>query len=102
MSNFTGRSGSALLVIDVQNNVVDEAWHRDEIVRNINSAVEKARVGKTAVIWIQHSSEDLPIGSEGWEIVPELKPLDSEPIIQKIYRSSFEDTGLEPCWKNWE
>ena len=96
MSKFTGRSGSALLVIDVQNNVVDKAWRRDEIISNINLAVEKARAGKTKVIWIQHSDEDLPIGSEGWEIVPELKPLDSEPIIRKIYRSSFEDTGLEP------
>ncbi len=95
MAKFPGRSGSALLVIDVQNNVVDDAWHRDEIVRNIHSAVEKARAGKTEVIWIQHSSDDLPIGTEGWEIVPELKPLASEPIIRKIYRSSFEDTELE-------
>ncbi len=96
MSKFPNRSGSALLVIDVQNNVVDDAWHRDEIVRNINSVVEKARVGNTEVIWIQHSSKDLPIGSEGWKIVPELKPLASEPIVRKLYRSSFEDTELEP------
>ena len=96
MSKFPERHGAALLVIDVQNNVVQEAWHRDEIVKNINSVVEQARAGNTKVIWIQHSSEDLPIESEGWEIVPELKPLDSEPIVRKIYRSSFEDTELEP------
>ncbi|MBI3429409.1 MAG: isochorismatase family protein [Actinobacteria bacterium] len=96
MSKFPNRSGSALLVIDVQNNVVDDAWHRDEIVRNINSAVAKARAGNTEVIWIQHSSKDLPIESEGWEIVPELRPLESEPILRKLYRSSFEDTELEP------
>ena len=95
MSKFPDRSGSALLVIDVQNNVVDDAWHRDEIVKNINSVVEKARAGNTEVIWIQHSSEHLPIGSEGWEFVPELKPLESEPIVRKLYRSSFEDTELE-------
>lgn len=96
MSKFPDRDGAALLVIDVQNNVVKDAWHRDEIVKNINTAVEKARAGNTKVIWIQHSSKDLPIGSEGWEFVPELKPLDSEPIVRKIYRSSFEDTELEP------
>jgi nicotinamidase-related amidase len=37
----------------------------------------------------------MPIGTQAWEIVPELKPLDSEPIVRKIYRSSFEDTELE-------
>lgn len=96
MSKFPDRNESALLVIDVQVNVVDDAWHRDEIVKNINTAVEKARAGNTKVIWIQHSSEHLPIGSKGWEIVPELKPLESEPIVRKVYRSSFEDTELEP------
>ncbi|MFZ2227396.1 MAG: isochorismatase family protein [Candidatus Nanopelagicaceae bacterium] len=96
MSKFPGRNGAALLVIDVQNNVVEDAWHRDEIVKNINTAIEKARAGNTKVIWIQHSSKDLPMGSQGWEFVPELKPLDSEPIVPKIYRSSFEDTELEP------
>ena len=95
MSKFPDRDGAALLVIDVQNNVVEDAWHRDEIVKNINTAVEKARAGNTKVIWVQHSNKEMPIGTEGWEIVPELKPLDSEPIVRKIYRSSFEDTELE-------
>lgn len=99
MSKFPDRDGAALLVIDVQNNVVEDAWHRDEIVKNISSVVDKARAGNTKVIWIQHSSKDLPIGSKGWEFVPELKPLDSEPIVRKLYRSSFEDTELESLLK---
>ena len=100
MSRFPERNGAALLVIDVQNNVVDDAWHRDEIISNINSLVEKARSGNTKVIWIQHSDEYLPIGSDGWEIVPELKPLESEPIVRKRYRSSFEETDLESLLEN--
>ena len=96
MSKFADRSGSALLVIDVQRDVVADAWHRDEIVGNIHSLVEKARAGKTKVIWIQHSSERLPIETEGWELVPELQPLESEPILRKRFRSSFEETDLEP------
>jgi nicotinamidase-related amidase len=99
MSKFPDRNGAALLVIDVQNNVVKDAWHRDEIVKNISSVVDKARAGNTKVIWIQHSSKDLPIGSDGWEFVPELKPRDSEPIVRKLYRSSFEDTELESLLK---
>lgn len=95
MSRFPERNNAALLVIDVQNAVVEDAWHRDEVIRNINSLVGKARSGNTKVVWIQHSSQHLPIGSQGWKIVPELKPLKSEPIVRKRFRSSFEETDLE-------
>lgn len=95
MSTFPGREGKALLVIDVQNGVVEDAWHRDEVVGNINSLVEKARSGDTEVIWIQHSEEEMPVGSEDWKIVPELEPLESEPKVQKRFRSSFEETILD-------
>lgn len=95
MSKFADRKGNALLVIDVQNGVVENAWHRDEVVGNIHSLVEKARSGNTKVIWIQHSEKEMPIGSEDWKIVPELKPLESEPHVQKRFRSSFEETNLD-------
>lgn len=95
MSKFADRKGKALLVIDVQNGVVEGAWHRDEVVSNINSLVEKARSGDTEVIWIQHSEKDMPIESEDWKIVSELKPLESEPKVQKRFRSSFEETILD-------
>lgn len=95
MSNFVDRKGKALLVIDVQNGVVEGAWHRDEVVSNINLLVEKARSGDTEVIWVQHSEEEMPIGGEDWKIVPELKPLESEPKVQKSFRSSFEETILD-------
>jgi len=95
MSKFADRPNNALLVIDMQNEVVSEAWKRDEIVRNIQSAVTKARESKISVIWVQHSDDYLPIESEGWQIVPELVPLSGEPMIRKLYRSSFEETDLE-------
>ena len=34
--------------------------------------VEKARTEDVPVLWVQHSSEDLPMGSEQWQYVPEL------------------------------
>lgn len=95
MSKFPGRSGSALLVIDVQNGVVENAWHKDEIIQNINSLLKKARGGNTSVIWVQHSEEEMPIGGDDWQIVPELIPLESEPIVRKRFRSSFEETDLD-------
>jgi nicotinamidase-related amidase len=93
--NKSERGNSALLVIDVQVNVVKDAYMRDEKVANIAKAVEKARAASVPVIWVRHSAEDLPLNTDGWQIVPELLPLAGEPIIEKKYRSTFVETNLE-------
>ena len=90
----TAAQATALLVIDVQNDVVANDWHRDAIVANIASAVAKARQSEVPVVWVRHSSPTLIFGSEGWKIVPELVPNPGEPIIEKKYGDSFEDTNL--------
>ena len=95
MSAYPDRDKKALIVIDVQNGVVEYARHRDETVARIKGLVEKARATDTDVIWVQHSEDEMPIGSQYWQIVPELKPNPDEKIIQKTYRSSFEETDLE-------
>jgi nicotinamidase-related amidase len=89
------RGNAALVVIDVQVNVVKDAYLRDEKVANMAAAVEKARAASIPVIWVRHSEEELPIGSDGWQIVPELVPLSNEPIIEKKYRSTFVETNFE-------
>jgi nicotinamidase-related amidase len=101
MSKFTDRTNSALLVIDVQVGVVGDAYERDAKVANISKAIEKARAESIPVIWVQHSDEGLVLESADWEIVPELKPLPSEPKVRKIYRSSFEETNLEEILKEF-
>jgi nicotinamidase-related amidase len=93
--NKSERGGSALIVIDVQNNVVKNAYLRDEKVANMATAVSKARAASVPVIWVRHSAEDLPLGSDGWQIVPELIPLEGEPIIEKRFRSTFVETNFE-------
>ena len=100
MSKFADRTGKALLVIDVQNDVVDDAWRRGEVIENINTLVAKARDTNTPVIWIQHSDPYMEIGSDAWQIVPELEPMPNEPIIRKQYRSSFEETVLDETLAN--
>ena len=90
-----GRTRGALLVIDVQNDVVANAYQRDEVVAAIARALGRARASETPVFWVQHSDEYLPIDSPGWQIVPELVPLANEPVVRKLYRSSFEDTNLD-------
>ena len=95
MTTLEDRPNTAVLVIDVQNGVVDGAHERDTVVANVGSLVEKARRERVPVVWVQHSDEQLERGSEKWQIVPELVPGESEPLIEKNYGDSFEGTDLE-------
>ena len=96
MSTFKDRDKTALMVIDVQKAVVGWAWRSAEVVANINKLVAKARASSTPVVWVQHSDEEMTIGSEAWELMDDLtKPIDGEAVIQKNYRSSFESTNLD-------
>jgi len=95
MTTLGNRPATALLVIDVQNGVVAGNYQRDEVVANIGGLVDKARREHVPVIWVRHSDEGLESGSDDWQIVPELSPDGSEPLIEKRYGDSFEDTTLE-------
>jgi nicotinamidase-related amidase len=89
------RPHTALLVIDVQNGVVAAAHERGGIVANMGHLVEKARREQVPVVWVQHTDEQLAKGSDEWQIVPELDPGETEPLVHKSYGDSFEDTPLE-------
>ena len=87
-------NSSALMVIDVQREVVPRALNVEQVVSNINSLIGKARESGTPVIWVQHSDDYLIKESEGWEFVPELKPAPGDIRIYKTHASSFEETDL--------
>jgi nicotinamidase-related amidase len=95
VTTFAGRDKAALLVIDMQNGVVLGAYRREEVIQNIELAVAKARTAHVPVVWVQHSDEELVIDSDSWQIVSELIPIEGEPVVRKVYRSSFEGTDLE-------
>jgi len=96
MTTLENRPNTALLVVDVQDGVVAGAYQRDAVVTNVGTLVEKARQAGVPVVWVQHSDErQLPRGSDRWRIVPELAPDDAEPLVEKHYGDSFEDTCLE-------
>ena len=95
MTTLPDRPNTALIVIDVQNEVVAAAHRRDEVVANIAALVERARVAGTPVIWVQHSDEGLEAGSDGWQYVPELQQAEGEPVVHKHYPDSFEGTTFE-------
>jgi len=84
----------ALLVIDVQKDVVGNAAKLEEVVANIHYLITDARKSSVPVIWVQHSDEYLAKDTDGWQIVDELQPLPGEVKIFKTRPSSFEGTDL--------
>src|SRR6202165_3356917 len=95
MSTLEIRPHTALLGRDVEDGVVAGAPARDLVVANVGSLVEKARRERVPVVWVQHSDEQLARGGDNRRIVPELTPGDAEPLVEKNYGDSFEDTTLE-------
>jgi nicotinamidase-related amidase len=94
VTTIPDRPNTAVLVVDVQNGVVDGAHERDAVVANIATLVARARAHDVPVVWVQHADDGLLRDSDEWQIVPELQPGD-EPIVEKSYGDSFEDTDLE-------
>ncbi|HLY34519.1 MAG TPA: isochorismatase family protein [Jatrophihabitantaceae bacterium] len=95
MTTLPNRPNSAVLVVDVQNSVVARAHERDAVIANIARVVDKARAAHVPVVWVHDSAEDRAVGSEAWQLVPELERDDAEPLVDKKYGDSFEATDLE-------
>ncbi|MET9499963.1 isochorismatase family protein [Streptomyces sp. NPDC006552] len=95
MTVLPDRPRTALLVIDVQNGVVEQAVRRDEVVARIAALVERARAEEVPVVWVQHADDGLKEGTESWCYVPELVRRAGEPVVHKKYGDSFEATDLE-------
>ena len=100
MTTLKNRPNTALLVIDVQEGVVQQAYQRDAVVANINALVDKARSEHVPLVWIQHSDEQLARGSDEWRLAAELHPDPTEPLVEKHYGDSFEETNLEDVLAN--
>jgi nicotinamidase-related amidase len=94
MTTLENRPNTAPLVVDSRTRVVAGAPRRDAVVANVGSLVEKAREEQ-----VPSSGPALRRGareeSDEWRIVPELAPDDAEPLVEKSYGDSFEDTNLE-------
>jgi len=95
MTTLENRPNTALIVVDVQNGVVANAYDRDAVVANIQTLVEKAHREQVPVVWVQDIGEDRTPGTESFEVVPELTPAPSDPRVHKEYGDSFEATTLE-------
>ena len=95
MATLSDRPNTALIVIDMQNGVVADAYQRDAVVANIRALVDAAREEAAPVVWVQHSDEQLEPGSDAWQYVGELARQESEPLVPKRFSDAFEDSDLE-------
>ena len=97
VSRMRQEERTALLVIDVQNAVMAEAWDREGVVSRIVALIERAREARVPVIFVQHDEpefDDMRRGSEGWQFVPELPVRLDDIVIAKQYPDAFAATDL--------
>lgn len=85
----------ALLVVDVQNDVMINAWNKENVISTISQVITKARKKNIPVIWVQHNDDYLLKNTEGWNIVSELVPLADEYHIYKEWGDAFVNTPLK-------
>lgn len=95
MSTLLGRTESALLIVDVQNDVMAPFFGRDAVISTINELVAKARASDTPIVWVQHNDDEMTPGSDGWQLCPELDVADTDLRVNKQHGDSFEGTDLE-------
>lgn len=95
MATIRDGGRKVLMVVDVQQGVMRQAWDAERIISNVARVVDRARSLGVAVIWVQHADDELPEGNPEWQWVSQLKPEKAEAIVHKHYNSSFEDTKLE-------
>jgi len=95
MTTLKNRPNTALIVVDVQNSVVGRRSRARRRRREHQPSRREGAQRTGPVVWVQHSDEGLTKGSDDWRIVPELTPDDAEPLVEKNYGDSFEDTNLE-------
>jgi len=95
VTTLPDRPNTALLVVDLQRGVVEEAHQRDTVLANVARLVEKARSEDVPVVWVQHCDDHLQRDSDAWELAPELPRNDNDPLVEKSYGDAFEDTTLE-------
>jgi len=104
----------AILVIDMLNDFVTGKLKCDRaknIIPNLKKLIEAAREKKVPVIYCNDSH--LPVdrelklwgphamrGTEGAQVIPELKPEKNDFIVNKRTYSAFFETGLDPLLRD--
>ncbi|GEK28650.1 cysteine hydrolase family protein [Furfurilactobacillus siliginis] len=85
----------ALLVVDMQTDVIADVVNRDQLLININDRIEQFRQQHALIIFIQHEDSDLVHGTVGWQLSPSLSVTDTDIVMPKTHADSFYHTPLQ-------
>jgi nicotinamidase-related amidase len=93
MSEYQPRR-TALVVIDVQNSVMADAWQADEVIKRIQTLIGRAKDEGVPVVYVQHEADDMPRGSDEWQIVEAIRPGADDIVVAKRFQDAFAETTL--------
>jgi nicotinamidase-related amidase len=88
------RGGTALLLIDLQVEVLAPCTDAEQVVTRTAHLLARARAEGVPVVHVQHTEPGLEPGTVGWPIVDPVRPAPGEPVVHKRYRDSFAGTDL--------
>jgi nicotinamidase-related amidase len=98
---------TTLVIIDVQLGMFlyerFPVYKENELLDNICALIEKARVAKIPIVYVQHTSGDgeaLGRGKPGWILHPMITPPKGGTIVEKTTPDSFYDTELNDVLKS--
>lgn len=108
-------NNSAVLIIDMLNDFVTgdlKCERAQHIIPNLKKLIHGARKHNIPVIYLNdaHYPQDFEVvekwgkhaikGTEGAEVIPELKPMEKDYIVEKRTYSGFYETGLDPLLRS--
>ena len=85
---------TAVLVVDLQVEVLARCWEADAVVTRNAVLVQRARAVDVPVIWVQHEEPGMERDTDGWQLAPALVPWPGETRIYKSYRDAFTEPEL--------
>jgi nicotinamidase-related amidase len=93
------RDKTALVIIDVQLGLFDEAYGEDrEILERIQALIARAHAAGSPVVYVQHNGRaghPLESGAPGFPIHPSIAPTEGDLVVQKAVSDSFYETTLQ-------
>lgn len=96
--NQLDKATTALLVIDVQTALMEDAIYQKELfLTSLKKTIEICRRDGIEVIYIQHeepAGSPFERGTHGWELYSEIAPEAGEEVFRKQVNSAFRNTGL--------
>ena len=95
MATVRKGQNTALMVVDVQQGVMKNAWEAQRVIANVAATVAQARASNMPGIWVQHADAELVKDTAEWQWVAQLAPASGEAWVHKQFNSAFEETELE-------